>query len=272
MRASGLTASQIRRRVEDGRLARPFHDVYLDPLAAVERLARLRALFVRLPPGAALCRQTAAALHGFGEFAPLPRGVHVVLPRGTWRPAVRGLRTHEAVLPFEPVLMSGIPCTTVARTAVDLARTSRRFDALPVLDGALRMGVTVDELLDEIARHARLRGIREVRELVPLADAGAQCRQESQMRLVAIDGGMPRPTTQFRVIDSFGIVRFYLDLAWEEFSLAAEYDGRSHEERVRHDRDRHNWLSEKGWTMRYFTDVDLYRRPSHIVSVLRNAR
>jgi hypothetical protein len=273
LRLSGLSASQVRRRVEDGRLARPFHDVYLDPVTAIEREARLRALVERLPPGAAMCRQTAAALHGFGDFAPLPRGVHVVLPPDTWRPTLRGLRTHEAVLAFETVLVSGIPCTTIARTAVDLARANRRLDALPVLDGALRTGIGMDDLLSEIARHARLRGVREVRDLAPLADAGAQCRQESQLRLVAIDGGLPRPTVQHPVVDQFGFSRYYLDLAWEKYRLAAEYDGRSHaeRERVSHDRERHNWLDGKGWTMRYFTDVDLYRRPSHIVSVLRNA-
>ena len=233
LRSSGLSASQIRRRVDDGRLARPFHDVYLDPIPAIEREARLRALVERLPSGAAMCRQTAAALHGFGEFAPLPRGVHVVLPRGVWRPTIRGLRTHEAVLPFETVLVSGIPCTTIARTAVDLARGCRRFDALPVLDGALRTGINTDDLLSEIARHARLRGICQVRGLVPLADPGAQCRQESQIRLVVVDGGLPRPVTQYPVVDQFGFTRYYLDLGWEKYRLAAEYDGRSHAERER---------------------------------------
>ena len=273
MRASGLKESQIRCRVEDGRLLRPFHDVYLEPTSTVDELAALRALFTRLPVGAAACRQTAAALHGFGEFAPLPRGVHVALPRGAWRPAIRGLRTHEAVLPFEAVLVHGVPCTTVVRTAVDLARTSRRFDALPVLDGALRTGINTDDLLSEIARHARLRGICQVRGLVPLADPGAQCRQESQIRLVVVDGGLPRPVTQYPVVDQFGFTRYYLDLGWEKYRLAAEYDGRSHaeRERVSPDRERHNWLDGKGWTMRYFTDIDLYRRPSHIVSVLRSA-
>jgi hypothetical protein len=113
----------------------------------VHDLAALRAVFVRLPPGAALCRQSAAALHGFGEFAPLPPGVHVVLPRGAWRTRIKGLRTHEAVLPYELELVGGVPCTSLSRTAIDLARASRRLDALPVLDGALRAGATIDDLL-----------------------------------------------------------------------------------------------------------------------------
>jgi Protein of unknown function (DUF559) len=273
LRSVGLSESQVRWLVEDGRLVRPFHDVYLDPATAVDDTARLRALFVRLPAGSAACRQTAAHLQGFGEFAPLPRGVHVVLPPGVARPRFAGLRTHEAILPFEPVLAGGIPCTPAARTAVDLARTHRRMDALPVLDGALRSGCAIEHLEAEVALHRRLRGVCQARQLLRLADAGAQCRQESQLRLIAIDGGLPRPTAQLQVVDDFGFVRFVLDLAWERYRLAAEYDGRSHvdHDRMRHDRDRHNWLSARGWRMRYFTDVDLYRRPSHVVSVLRAA-
>ena len=54
--------------------------------------------------------------------------------------------------------------------------------------------------------------------------------------------------------------------------LAAEYDGESHTRGgLRRDRARHNWLDERGWTMRYFPDEALYRRPDRIVPVLRRA-
>ena len=273
VRALGRTEAQVRGRVDDGRLLHPFRDVYLEQPEGVDDLAALRAVFVRLPPGAALCRQSAAALHGFGDFAPLPRGVHVVLPRGAWRTRIRGLRTHEAVLPYELELVGGVPCTSLSRTAIDLARASRRLDALPVLDGALRAGATIDDLVAEVAGHARLHGVCQARQLLPWADPGAQCRQESQLRLLAMDSGLPRPTTQLGLVDEFGIARYYLDLAWERYRLGVEYDGRSHTDvdRLRHDRERHNWLAAHGWKMRYFTDVDLYRRPSYIGSVLRAA-
>ena len=38
-----------------------------------------------------------------------------------------------------------------------------------------------------------------------------------------------------------------------------------------HDRDRANWLAAQGWTMRHFTDRDLYHRPDHIVDTVRAA-
>jgi very-short-patch-repair endonuclease len=274
LRGAGLTRGQIRGRLAAGSLIRPFHDVYVDPATAVDEAARLRALFLRLPADALACRHTAARLHGFGEFVPPSPTVHIMLPAGRSRTRVRGVTVHEAALPAEPVLVKGVPCTTAARCAIDLARTCRRMDALPVIDGALRADTcTPDHLASELARHSGLRGICQVRQLVRLADPGAQCRQESQLRLVVIDGGLPRPQTQIRVLDDFERMRYVIDLGWEEQQVGAEYDGMSHldRRRARHDRERHNWLAAQGWQMRYFTDQDLYRRPRHIVSVLRSA-
>ncbi|MEV7229468.1 type IV toxin-antitoxin system AbiEi family antitoxin domain-containing protein [Polymorphospora sp. NPDC051019] len=272
LRASGLSKTQIRRRADGGRWIRPYHGVYLDAALRADELARLRALFLRLPSEAVICRQTAARLHGFGEFAPMSRTVHVLLPAGVHRPRLRGVTIHETATPLEPVTLNGIPSTSAARCAVDLARTSRRLDALPVLDGALRAGCNPDDLAMEAISHGGLRGIRQVRELLQFADAGAQCRQESQLRLVVIDGGLPRPQPQLPVVDGFGRLRYVLDLGWEERRVGAEYDGVSHLDRTRarRDRERHNWLAAQGWRMRYFTDLDLYRRPRHVVDVLRD--
>jgi very-short-patch-repair endonuclease len=271
LRQHGLTEGEIRWRTEDGQLARPFHATYLPPDHSDS--ARLRALFHRLPRDAVLTRRSAAELHGFGAFAPPSDAVEIALPAGVPRPRVRGVRVHETVLPLEPVLVDGIPCVPPARCAVELARTSRRLDALPPLDGVLRTGCTPDELSAELMAHAGLRGVRQARDLVPLADPGAQCRQESQLRLVIIDGRLPSPETQVAVEDGSGWVRYYLDVGWRDRRVGAEYDGLSHLDRqhARRDRERHNWLAAHGWQMRYFTDLDLYRRPRHLISVLAAA-
>ncbi|WBB64887.1 hypothetical protein [Micromonospora sp. WMMD812] len=48
---------------------------------------------------------------------------------------------HEAVLPVrDSVRLVGVPCAPAARCAVDLARTVRRMDAMPLLDLRLRVG------------------------------------------------------------------------------------------------------------------------------------
>jgi hypothetical protein len=170
-------------------------------------------------------------------------------------------------------IVRGVPCAPPARCAVDLARTVRRLDALPVLDAVLRAGLcTSGELVAETIRHAGLRGVRQARELAGLAHPGAECRQESQLRLVLIDGGLPVPEPQVWVYDRYGRPLYRVDLGYEERQVGIEYDGQSHldRERMRDDRARLNWLSANGWTIRLFTDRDLYRAPAQIVSIVRD--
>ncbi|MEV4361360.1 DUF559 domain-containing protein [Nonomuraea sp. NPDC049625] len=64
-----------------------------------------------------------------------------------------------------------------------------------------------------------------------------------------MEGGLPRPTTQIRVgldDDRFA----YLDLGWEEFKVAVEYDGQEHHTSPtdqQHDADRREELRRRGW-------------------------
>ncbi|MFV2022001.1 DUF559 domain-containing protein [Micromonospora sp. LOL_023] len=277
LRSTGFGEGEIRGLLDRGQLWRPFNDTYL-PATVARQLpyARLRALSARLPPTALICRQSAAILHGFGDFVVAPKDdrVHVMLPAGVARPRFRGVIIHETALPAEPCLVDGVACTSPARTAVDLARTSSRMDALPALDGAVRLGgCDIEDLVLEVAMHSGLPGVVMVRDLLRRVDAGAQCRQESQLRLIVTDGDLPRPQTQIKVLDGPFVTRYVIDLGWEESRVGAEYDGRSHltAERARHDRERHNWLAARGWRMRYFTAVDIYRRPRGVVAVLRQA-
>lgn len=59
---------------------------------------------------------------------------------GTVKPRIRGVIAHEAVLPVvERVYVDGLPVTSAARCAIDLARRVRRLDAMPLLDAVLRV-------------------------------------------------------------------------------------------------------------------------------------
>ncbi|WP_405427091.1 hypothetical protein [Micromonospora sp. NBC_00617] len=265
-----LTIGRIRTRLDREELLRVRRGVYADQ--PCDEDDELRALMLRLPDGAMLARQSAARRHGFGLLR--EDLVHVQLPATVPKPRLPGVVVHRTVLPVRPVLVRGLPCVPAARCAVDLARAVRRLDALPVLDAALRSGmVSQDDLLAEVSAHDALRGVRQARQLIPLADGRAECRQESQLRLVLIDGGLPLPEPQLWVTDGFGIRLYRLDLGYRERRVGIEYDGRSHldGDRLRCDRERVKWLDAAGWRMRYFTDRDLYRRPEYIRATIRAA-
>ncbi|MFC0530862.1 hypothetical protein [Phytohabitans kaempferiae] len=229
-------------------------------------LDRLRAAVRVLPPIAVLTHHTAAMLYGFGVVP--TDALHIALPAGAPIPQRRGVAAHGAVLPFADVRdVFGLRCLGPARCAVDLARQLDRLDALAVLDAALRVGAcTAEELTDEVLRHDRLRGVRQARELVRLADPRATCRQESHLRLILHDGLLPAPEPQLAVHDEAGGVRCRIDLAYAEERVGVVYDGDT-----RFDQSRHNWLETRGWRLRYFTDDDLYKDPDHVVQTVRAA-
>jgi hypothetical protein len=266
----GLSREQIRRAVAGGTLHRPHHGLYTRPADGL--VDRARALLRLLPAYAYFSHQTAAQLYGFGVL-PEDR-LHIVVPAHLPLPDIKGVAMHQASLPIEPVERFGLPCVPAARCAIDLARASPRGDALAVLDSALRSrAADIDDLAAEVARHGRRRGVCHVRRLVQLADPRAECRQESHLRLILLDDKLPAPEPQLWIPDDCGDPRFRLDLGWQEHKVGAEYDGASHldRDRMRHDRERHNWLETRGWRMRYFTDRDLYRRPGLIVATMRAA-
>jgi len=197
---AGVSATTVRWHTGKGRLVRPHHGVYILGSRRPDLLDRIRAALAVCPAGTVVGFHTAAALLGFG--VPEDDDIHVVVPAGSIVPHRRGLRTHESVLAVEPVRLLGMPGTPAARTAIDLARTLERGLALAVLDAALfARACTPADLATEVVRHDGLRGIRQARDLVPLADGRAECRQESELRLVLHDGGLRGFETQVEVFD-----------------------------------------------------------------------
>jgi very-short-patch-repair endonuclease len=269
---SGLGRSARRWRADHGQIARVVRGAYVVGQGSPDLLDRIRAALAVCGTECVVGFHTAAALLGFGVEE--DAAIHMVVPLGSPFPTHKGIKVHQSTVPVTPVAWQGVPCTPPARTAIDLARVLARPSGLAVLDAALASGgCGPDELLAEVARHRGHKGVRRVRDLACLADARSQCKQESHIRLILHDGGLRGFEPQVPACDEFGITRYYLDLADRQRRVAAEYDGSSHlaRESMRNDRERHNWLDQQGWRMRYFTDRDLYRRPEWIIRTIRAA-
>jgi very-short-patch-repair endonuclease len=92
------------------------------------------------------------------------------------------------------------------------------------------------------------------------------------MRWRFIDGGLPAPDLQIRVGD--GQRYRELDTGWPEKRVGAEFDGaEAHmtREQLRDDRRRHNWLTDRRWTLLHFTASDVYRTPAAMVATTAKA-
>lgn len=157
---------------------------------------------------------------------------------------------NDTVADDELTFACRLPVTTPARTAFDLARYLPRGKALARLDALMRATpFSVEDVLMLAKRYPRARGLRQLRELLPLVDGGAASPKESWLRLLLIDAGFPIPTTQIPVHENWHLVAM-LDIGWEDFKVAAEYDGDQHRtdrrEYVR-DQRRGRMLPRLGW-------------------------
>lgn len=167
----------------------------------------------------------AAALHG-APWVDVDAPIDVI---GVRRRMREGVVVHTEVLAADQITsLGGLPVTTRVRTAFDLGRHLDRTEALARLDALMwNQRFDIAEVTELADLSPRLRGIAQLRELLPLVDGGAASPRESALRLTLHDNGFPRPETQFPVLDGSRPVAF-LDLAYPEYGVAVEYDGDHH--------------------------------------------
>jgi very-short-patch-repair endonuclease len=165
--------------------------------------------------------------------------VDVIVPTGTRFGPVGGLRVHSATFGGGDLShLNGIAITSPERTCWDLARWLDLVEAVVVIDSLLaRRLVTIDGLREYALRRAGDRGWRRLMRAVRHADAGAESPQESRVRVRLVLAGLPKPVTQYVLADNGRFIA-RLDLAWPEFKVAVEYDGRWHDDPEQFDRDR----------------------------------
>lgn len=178
---------------------------------------------------------------------------------------------NQRIEPDEITRIAGLPVTTLARTAYDLARQLPRGEAVARLDAlmsATPFDVEQVSLLAE--RYPRARGLRRLRTALPLVDPGAASPKETWLRLLLVDAGLPAPKTQVPVNENWRTVAV-LDMAWERYKVAAEYDGDHHRaDRRQYARDQ--WRVRKleglGWIVVRVIAED---KPEGVVRRVRDA-
>lgn len=245
---------------------RPIHrDVYLPRDCDLTPALRAKAAFIWSGRTATVAGLSAAALLGCRWI-----DVHhpAELVRRNGKP-VAGIVIHRDELPDDEICRAaGIPVTTPARTAFDLGRRPGvdtavvRLDALCNATGLRR--ADIDRVL---TRHRGARGIRQLRAVLELVDAGAQSPQETRTRLVLIRAGLPSPSTQITVFDECGHFVARVDMGWERWKVGVEFDGAQHwtdpNQRSR-DINRLAELESCGWRI-VRVSSDLLRRAPGVV-------
>ena len=218
--AGALTEHQLRR------WHRPlFRDVYVPKWDAPSLDDRILAAWLWSRRRAVVAGVAASALHG-AQWVDADRPIELVAPSA--RPQ-RGLVVRNETLDGDEITrFKQLPVTTVARTAFDLGRHLPRGAALARLDALMHATPFSREDVNVLAkRHRGARGLRRLRDVLPLVDGGAASPRETWLRLLFIDAGLPTPATQIPVYDDWQFVAM-LDMGWEDYKVAAEYDGDQH--------------------------------------------
>ncbi|BBZ33519.1 hypothetical protein [Mycolicibacterium confluentis] len=199
---------------------------------------RIDGAWLRTHRRGVVAGQAAAALYGARWIA---EDIDVEMIWDNTRPPAGIVARDERTAPDEITVLDCVTVTTPERTAFDLARHIRnRYTAIARLD-ALKAatGFEIDAAMELTRRYRGARGVRQARELLPLVDGGAASPPESRIRLKLIDGGLPRPATQVPAVTERGWVLRMLDMGWEKYMVAVEYDG------VQHQTDRAQYLKDQ---------------------------
>jgi hypothetical protein len=247
---------------------RLFEDVYIHVDRPVTHALRARAAAALVVPGSVVTGRSAAVLWGVG-LAEVGDEVELTVPP-SWHPRrVRGVRVRRAVLPVGQVgRRRDVPVTTPEATALRLAASLSRDDAVVAVDQLLGTGLVDRASLGRLASSMRGAGSAQARAVCALADGLAESPQETRLRLLIGRSTLPAPVAQFNVVHEGRFIA-RVDFAWPDLRVAVEYDGLWHAEagQFARDRQRLNRLDSAGWRVFFVTAADL-RRPDLLIARL----
>ena len=253
----------------------------VDAPPALERKARPKIVVPTAAPPGGATEPASSTPFETGTKVPafVPRVVELISANRCQRTYRAGVHVRPAALPPTHIAaVGGIPVTGRARTAIDLAREGRWYDAVIVADAALRAGVPAAELQAVAAYCANWRGGRQAVRAADFADPRSESPAESIARAVFADHGLPPPDLQVELGDASGRIA-RVDFLFRAQRTIVEVDGKVKyvaphrspgdvmwEEKLREDR-----LREAGWEVVRVTWKQLMTNPAEVAARVRAA-
>jgi hypothetical protein len=171
----------------------------------------------------------------------------------------------DTLCPGEIQSLAGLPVTTAARTAFDLGRRHNLAQGVERIDALMNAtDVKVADIEAVMARHRRVRGLRQLRATLALVDGGAESPYESMTRLLLVQAGFPALQTQIEVRDEFAAVFARIDMGWPQWRVGVDFEGAHHwtdPKQRSWDVERYARLPELGWIDVRLTSGMLHNRP-----------
>jgi very-short-patch-repair endonuclease len=244
MRRLGFKDGAISHAVTTGRLHRVFHGAYALGHGRIGERGRLMAATLACGHGALVSHRSAAALLGLLDKGPVV--IDVIAPPSRGR-GIDGIYLHRVRPPRleETGTMHGIPCTSPARTLVDLAGVVGERTLRSAFERAARL-----EWLDLAAIEAsidpRHRGMKvllalidEWRGAAPLLGRRGKLKSPLEAKVLPLIFQRDLPPPLFNAPVQIANGRIEVDFLWPEHRFALEADSRDfHGTAVAFERDR----------------------------------
>jgi predicted transcriptional regulator of viral defense system len=268
----GLSKAAVSRRAQHGRLIRIHRGVYAVGHARLTGHGRSMAAVLAYGDGAVLSHRSAAALHGIRPDHRAKTDVTVAGRSGRSRP---GIDVHRSTTLTEADVteVDGIPCTTVARTLLDLAEVIDRRGVERSVDQAeVRRIFDLRAVEEVLSRAAGRRGAGVVRSVLAEYRGPTLTDRELEERFLALckTACIPSPAVNEWIALEDGVA-YKADFLWRAERLIVETDGwGSHGTRraFENDRRRDRRLRLAGWDVVRFTWRDVEREPEETTAVL----
>ncbi len=263
LRGLGLTASAVRSRAEEGSLLHLHEGVYAVGHLPKAREVRYMAAVLACGPDAVLSHRSAADLLGIGENR--RARIDVTAPGRRGR-SPRGIHAHRdgSLVAADRTEVSGIPCTSVARTLLDFAGTAPIWELRKAVGKAEVKRVLDKGAVRELIKRSRgRRGVARLRMVLDEIHPETR-RTLSYMERLFLEmcarAALPRP--EVNVALRIGSDEFKPDFLWRDAGLIVEADSRQFHDTdmaFLDDRRREQRLQLAGWRVSHCTWWEIER-------------
>jgi predicted transcriptional regulator of viral defense system len=271
--AFGLGTDAVTRRARSGRLFRQHRGVYSVGRPDLTPAGHRMAAVLACGPKAVLSHRSSAAQHGLLiDGRPIE---DVTIPGRRSRPRPN-IRVHSSTTLTAPdtTTVDAIPCTSVARTLVDLGDHEPRRVVERALDQAETRGAFDLTAIEDVLRRVGPRRATGVlrRLLAELGEPTLTDRELEELFLALMrNAELPEPAVNAWITgDGWA---YKADFLWRVERLVVETDSRAfHSDRraFEHDRLRDQRLTLAGYTVVRFTWRQLVADPNRVRTVVRD--
>jgi very-short-patch-repair endonuclease len=268
-----MSRSTAQKRVDAGALHRVHTGVYAVGYLRQTYERRLMAAVLACGPDAVVSHRSAAALWRLCDDR--RTSIDVMAPNRRGR-VPRGIYAHKdgSLSPADRSSVHGIPCTTVARTLLDLAAVVPVWELRKTISEAEVLRILEQATVRALIKRSRgRRGVARLRVVLDeIHPETKRTRSEMERRFLRMCERARLPCPEVNVALNIGGRQLKPDFLWRDSGLIVEADSRRYHDTdsaFQSDRRREQRLQLAGWRVSRCTWEQIDREPRSLAETIR---